>query len=847
MAHSRSRLGQKNLLASPAVPSPSRRRVTRSQSRELDQAPKLSKNHHTAPSHPSNGRNKWGQNKGLSTVVEESPFRSPHKPGVRYGNAVIPESPEDVVNISGTTILPSEPDNDLDPEMMLEVLPDLERAGRNLLDFLAPSTANPVNIVNKAKQLGDPRNTESRRLRRLITNLDEEVKFYGNETYLDAERLGIIFFSALAGRRGGVQKDWSPNPVVHMANCARFAAEILLANVGTNSPKRAIANVEALFPKPFMDDLVEDDEAKAAGDSSLEKDTFDLALEIRTQALIIQLEDHQDDPQFDAKNAVRTAFFVGTSRTAALRGFNLPIFGGESGALPAQYRDIAQDRFNEILLSERGDGSFDVEELKGAYRWPRFVLRAAQWIRKRTAEISNDLENHMSAQDVHDAFFTSKHPSFTSTVGGSEGEPSTVEEAEEEPNESEVGEPAVSESAERPQDSRPSPRDREKGRRLSKPSFLNALSIQRIAQRQERLRSATETSDSRRHSDIGLASQQAPEQSSSSRRQTLPARPDRPPQADEPREIPASPEDSPTLLHGEDEFTIGVDTHLAIGNEGTQLEKSHSPPVRRTRTPPQRHRPSRALSQDVWHSIKMGSFREASSSPSRIAPPAFIDRQHNAERVSPISQDVEAQSAVGRVEARVSRKRAREVSEESEGDEEEEFSNYTGQADIDRRRAEKPRPVGNKRQRVEEPEPEQEQEQVSDDDDLDESIQASPRRRQPGWVPSRQASRDYLHSVNSSSSHQRWSPAEDKRLLRLIEELGCGWARIARQNEALPLKTGEARIEGRNQVQLKDRARNLKIKFLRESIPLPRNFDKVTMKAKDYDMLEKRGIDVPRP
>ncbi|KKK20943.1 hypothetical protein AOCH_004182 [Aspergillus ochraceoroseus] len=431
-----------------------------------------------------------------------------------------------------------------------------------------------------------------------------------------------------------------------MANCARFAAEILLANVGTNSPKRAIANVEALFPKPFMDDLVEDDEAKAAGDSSLEKDTFDLALEIRTQALIIQLEDHQDDPQFDAKNAVRTAFFVGTSRTAALRGFNLPIFGGESGALPAQYRDIAQDRFNEILLSERGDGSFDVEELKGAYRWPRFVLRAAQWIRKRTAEISNDLENHMSAQDVHDAFFTSKHPSFTSTVGGSEGEPSTVEEAEEEPNESEVGEPA-----------------------------------------------------------------QAPEQSSSSRRQTLPARPDRPPQADEPREIPASPEDSPTLLHGEDEFTIGVDTHLAIGNEGTQLEKSHSPPVRRTRTPPQRHRPSRALSQDVWHSIKMGSFREASSSPSRIAPPAFIDRQHNAERVSPISQDVEAQSAVGRVEARVSRKRAREVSEESEGDEEEEFSNYTGQADIDRRRAEKPRPVGNKRQRVEEPEPEQEQEQ----------------------------------------------------------------------------------------------------------------------------------------
>ncbi len=307
---------------------------------------------------------------------------------------------------------------DLDPEMMIEVIPDLERVGKRVLEFLAPRTATPVVIVNKAKTLSDPRNTQSRRLRRLTTDLDNEIKHFGSQTYLDVGDIGHIFASTLGGRRGEFS-DWGPDPILQLANCARFAVEILLAGTSTNSQRQAIQNIENLFPLPFMIGLVGTGQEKAPGESSLEKETFELALQIRTQSLILQLEENQGKPGFSAKSAIRMCFFTGLSRKSPLRGFNLPNLGGSDGTLPEQYEDPVRNHLSEILLSETEDG-IDVEELRNSYLWKRFALQAAMWIRKRTEEIDEVLQMRMTAQEVHDAFFNSKHPSFASTVGGSE-------------------------------------------------------------------------------------------------------------------------------------------------------------------------------------------------------------------------------------------------------------------------------------------------------------------------------------------------------------------------------------------------------------------------------------------
>ncbi|KAL4935729.1 hypothetical protein BDV06DRAFT_206379 [Aspergillus oleicola] len=796
--------------------SPTRRRVTRSQSRNVDE---------TQPngvgSKNDSRNNAQEQSKALSSVVEESPFRTPQKPSARYGSsAVVPESPDDAANISGTTLLQSEPESELDPELMLEALPDLQRTGKSVLDFLAPTTASPVQIVNKAKLLSDPRNTQSKRLRRLIGNLDRDTGYFGSETYIDAVSLGRKFTSVIASKREEFN-DWSPEPIIQSANCARFALEVLLAGNSLNSQRQAIRSVEKLFPLPFLTGLVGTERERGPGESALEKETFDLALEIRKQSLIMLLDDKQSDPDFNAKNAVKLCFFTGLSRKAPPRGFNLPSLGGLDSPLPPRYRDTIQHVYDDILLSEE-DGGFDVDELRSSYLWKRFVLQAAQWLRKRTEEIHAELEMRMSAQDVHDAYFTSKHPSFASTLGGSASEPPNVQEVEPETtqqSEQQQPEPTISR------------RNRER-RRSSKHSYLNVSSIQRIAQRQERLRSGPETSDNRRQSDIGPVSQTS-RQLEANRRETISALPSsRPDQQAAARENPSSFEGaSLTLVADEPAFSLHEDSQLAMGDESTQIERSHSPPTiprniapwrrdtisaeqRANReTPSQRGRATDQLPsiQELWAMTQDSVPEQSIAGPSRSTTARFIDRQQHAERISPI-RDSNSPSAVGRVEERVSRKRTR-PSSDSDSESGSDIYDYDSRpVDLDRRRAEKPAQSQSrsKRQRVEAPEADADAHEVDDSNEPASEVEPPhpvPRRRQPAAIDSAPST----PSKYKSTAKRAWSEGEDNRLKRLMSEHGPSWATLVRQNTTQPEQEGEVRIEGRDQVAFKDRARNMKI------------------------------------
>ncbi|KAL4924575.1 uncharacterized protein BDV17DRAFT_209437 [Aspergillus undulatus] len=820
--------------------SPSRRRITRSQSREIEED-QPSQNEIS-----SRGRNTRELSKALAPVVEESPSRTPQKPAGRYGRSVvIPDSPEDVANISGTTILPSEPESELDPEMMLEALPDLQRTGKSVLDFLAPTTASPVQIVNKAKLLSDPKNTQSRRLRRLLANLDRDVKLFSSDIYIDAAGIGRKFASVIAGKRGHFT-DWSPIPIIQSANCARFALEVLLAGTSMNSQRQAIRSVERLFPTPFLLSLNE--EGNRPGESALEKETFELALEIRKQSLILLLDDKQGDPDFNPKNAVKLCFFTGLSRQSPPRGFNLPSLGGLDGALPPRYRDTIQEVYNDILVSEQ-DGIFDVDELRASYLWKRFVLKAAHWLRRRTEEIHTELQTCASAQDVHDAYFASKHPSFASTLGGSEAEPVGVE-----PEATEQQQQPISEPSGAPVPAAQTDTER---RRSSKPSYLNATSMQRILQRQERLRSGSETSDNRRQSDIALVSRAVNEQSDADRRQTISALPpSQPVQQAAPREILQSFEDaSLTLIPDEPNVSI-EDSQLAIGDDSTQIEQSHSPPTIRRRPAPW-HRPHNngllpTTSQPAQASQQMESsqilalinerpFAQPAASPSRNPAARFIDRQQHAARISPISNS-DSQGAVGRVEERVSRKRARQSTESISDGGSDIFDCDSRSVDVGSRRAKKPAETQSrsKRPRLEGLESRRDSNAVTQNNVIQDNVDPEsphPRRSRSSVLSPVPTTTKY-----KSTSKRLWTEAEDNRLIHLMREHGPSWSRLESQNLARAPQEGEVRLEGRDQVALKDRARNMKIACYREGRPIPEYLRPVGLKAADREKLRARGI-----
>ncbi|BCR91525.1 uncharacterized protein ACHE_70368S [Aspergillus chevalieri] len=775
-------------------------------------------------------------------AIEESPAKT-QTPQRRISNPVqVQGSPEDAVNMSGTTILPSEPETDLDPDMMIETLPSLEREANDVLHILVPGSVDPVSIVNTAKKLRDPQNPQRKRLKRLMSNLDAETQYFGHQTYIDTKQVNPLLISALEKKGTGTSREWSPDPILHKVNCARLALEVLLADASsgkkTESQRKAIHDLEGRFPSPFMNELGKGLQG-GHGQSALEKDTFDLALEIRTQSLLVKLETHQNEDRFDPEAIVSGVFFddvMGDEDDSYQdgqeppRGFNIKLFENENGRLPERFTEAVYDRVNEIRVTLAEEDDDGIRGLQGAYRWQKFVLRVAQWIRKRENEINRDLKSQSDAETVREEYFSEPQRESSSFSRWSSSptavrEVSTIQtvpvkapkEPVQKPEQKPVQEPVqeqTQEPVEPAQELGPVVGPAKSERRKSyKSQWLNASMIERISQRQ------------RRQTDYVRPVSQEKSPEASNRRQTLSgpvtAEPTVPPES---REIPASPENPPTFLQNEEDLFVDSSSHLQPHRGEPAPEKSHSPPMRRqTISIPPNELPS---SEEVWNAATKATPR-LTANPRRKTPAAFVDRQEHARRVSPISlSDPHSAERRERPQPPASRKRQRTAEEDDDDDDE--FSRYERAIDPSVKRAQKPDQSRHlKRPRV---------------DDA--------RRRERTSPPSSTAAAATTTTTATTSTDSkvrvRWSSEEDKRLMRLIRECGTSWSDLVRQNHAEPVQEGEVRIEDRDQVQYKDRARNLKIIYYREGRQdeLPKQFEYVTMSKRDKESLRKRGIEI---
>lgn len=374
--------------------------------------------------------------------------------------------------------------------------------------------------------------------------------------------------------------------------------------------------------------------------------------------------------------------------------------------------------------------------------------------------------------------------------------------------------------------------------------------IQRLMQRELE----SEGSRGRRQTDFVRPARESPDV----RRKTLSSPPPRSPP--EHREIPASPDGSPTLLQDDEDIFGGSQFRLQPQRDREPPERSHSPPMRRTTSVQPREDTMAGMpsSEEVWNAaVNAKTPRPAATdtfnprvdlNPTNLDirrknPVAFVDRQEHAQRVSPISdadpRSVERQRPAPAL-SRESRKRTRDEAE----DDDDEFSRYERAIDPSKR-AQKPdhhHPRVQKRRRVDETGQPATEPRRGNTPPIGSSTAPStrpsaapatarpPQIRQPsqthpttntdstsdstsaprGFVPTT-APRSY---IPETKARMRWCAEEDRRLVRLISECGTGWADLVRVNYAQPVREGEVRIE-RDQMQYKDRARNLKIIYYR--------------------------------
>jgi len=74
-----------------------------------------------------------------------------------------------------------------------------------------------------------------------------------------------------------------------------------------------------------------------------------------------------------------------------------------------------------------------------------------------------------------------------------------------------------------------------------------------------------------------------------------------------------------------------------------------------------------------------------------------------------------------------------------------------------------------------------------------------------------------------------------------MENYGTSWARIKQADERMD----EPLLGERSQVQCKDKARNMKLDFLKAEVPVPGFLEGVTISKAHREMLRGRGIGMP--
>ncbi|KAJ5594330.1 uncharacterized protein N7459_000538 [Penicillium hispanicum] len=401
-------------MARAAGSTPPPRRVTRSQA-QVETPRYQSSNAFAAKS--ANGQTGKGGSKDdrLGIVAEESPTKVDRATS-KDETAVVLESPETQEGhskLSGTTVFNQDSedeseDGELNALSVVDELPDLQQAAAGFLKILVSGSADSKSILDAAKRLKDPKNTEKKRLKSHTKKLVDRMKQFGPQTFIDVDQIQRLV-PTISSKHS--DRPWSPLPVLHSANCARLALELLLATAGSESSNQIIRNLETQFPAPFMDRMADSSRSTSAGASAAEAATFELALEIRTQFFIMELSRRANEEGFDPASILRGVFYHDLALDdeeldpGSLRGFKLAgTFEDENGHLPDRFQDAVTDRFAELeagLVDE--DGLHNAKALAAAYPWTRVLVRTARFVHVREKEIKRDLQIQPDFDDIQAA------------------------------------------------------------------------------------------------------------------------------------------------------------------------------------------------------------------------------------------------------------------------------------------------------------------------------------------------------------------------------------------------------------------------------------------------------------
>jgi len=308
-------------------------------------------------------------------------------------------SPGAMSNLSGTTALSHSQQEpvELDSTMVVEVLPDLYTTTKKLLGFVAPADASMETMRQISNEVKIPGSRKSMRLERLEGQFEINRKSYGSDLFINIPFILRKLFNGQVGEEDTCR----PDLLLQQANIATLIKTLLVANIDHPDTFSKLFLVDDLAPTPFLSGF---DEKSRYGRSALRAQTFAFGLEIRTQAAIGALKDHD---HFDPDSLLAQMFWEPAHSDSSEINFDDLISNGVPRAIGnIEYSEMTRPQKN--ALSERidlirkafktapedieDDDYVDFERLEDQFPWAEFLAHVVRWSRARLVEISHGIE-----------------------------------------------------------------------------------------------------------------------------------------------------------------------------------------------------------------------------------------------------------------------------------------------------------------------------------------------------------------------------------------------------------------------------------------------------------------------
>ncbi|KAL9114273.1 MAG: hypothetical protein Q9227_001695 [Pyrenula ochraceoflavens] len=293
---------------------------------------------------------------------------------------------------------------DFDGEELREALPFLHLSAEKLLDLFM--VKNMDALVQLRDDLSTPGSKKVKTFNTRQETFQQYLKlFQPSKTLIDVGLVMRAMLNAKTWKEVG-NGNWRADNVLHLANLAEIVSRLVVVDRESQAARNLLQILFFEFPCPFMTDLNE--ATRETGGSVLVRETLELGVEIVTQYIVSRMIDSRRSENFDVAEAdgLSDGLFHLPENQGSLRGFpsdgSTESFNSSSlreadGSLPERYREYVQNRIDRMKSHwQGGSENFDIERFDDEFNWPQFLYRLCYWAQQR----AHELKENMKAQGV---------------------------------------------------------------------------------------------------------------------------------------------------------------------------------------------------------------------------------------------------------------------------------------------------------------------------------------------------------------------------------------------------------------------------------------------------------------